>query len=93
VGAALAGKTIRRSARVAWRVFNDQAVVLDTEANRIYGLNGTGAQLWELICDELPFAELVNRFAHENSKTAGDVEADVVEFIETMQGKGLVEVI
>lgn len=78
---------------MAWRVFNDQAVVLDTEANRIYGLNGTGAQLWELICAELPYLELVQRFAKENSKTAGDVEADVLEFIETMRGKGLVEVI
>lgn len=88
----LEDKTVRRSRKAAWRVFNDQAVLLDTCDSRMYGLNGTGAAVWTLIGDGIALPDLVERFAREHARPPGEVEDDVLQFIESLEARGLVEV-
>lgn len=91
-GGGLQGKLITRSNKVAWRVFDNQGVVLDTTASRIFGINQSGARLWELLQKPITYDDLVSTFALEFDRTPEEIQADVAEFIDDLHKRGLVEI-
>lgn len=88
----LKGKQVRRSRKVAWRVFDDQGVVLDTSASRIFGINSSGARIWELLQAPMTADELAALFAGEYGLSDEQAREDVGEFIGALQERGLVEI-
>jgi hypothetical protein len=59
---------------------DDETVLLDVERGRYYALNEVGSRIWALVCEGVPFAEIVDRVCAEYdvSRERGERDADAL---------------
>jgi Coenzyme PQQ synthesis protein D (PqqD) len=77
------------SSNAAYRIINDQAVIVHIRDNRLITLNETGSAVWNCL-DGRELASLVDEVTSLFEVSDEQAFADVVEFIETMLARGLV---
>ena len=82
----------RRPAHLAWQQIAGEAVVLDTEARVLRGLNATGARVWDLIDGTRSLGEIAATLAAEWQRDTPPTLADVRTFVTALRDRGLVEV-
>jgi hypothetical protein len=66
-----------------------EAVVLDMESNTYYGLDSTGARIWQLIQQPRRFSEICDTLLSEYDIDAINCAREVDEFINHMVKMGL----
>ncbi len=71
----------------------DELVVLDSANNHYYGLEAVGSRVWTLLKSPTKLGELVDAICHEYEVAPQVFGKDCLEFIETLQDKGLVSVV
>jgi hypothetical protein len=69
-----------------------EAVVLQVESGRYYGLNDVGARIWECLEKPVTPSEMVERLMQEFAVEAETCLHDVLHLLEDMRRVGLVEV-
>ena len=67
-------------------------VVLDGDAARLVGLNGVGAQAWDLIDGSRTIDDIAAAIAAKYHAPVERVSADVTAFFKELEGARLVEV-
>jgi hypothetical protein len=80
---------LRIAKEVAWQSIGGEAVLVDLERGRTFGLNATGSVVWSLLADhdeEALAAAVAERF-DTGLETA---RADVREFLRQLRERGLV---
>jgi pyrroloquinoline quinone biosynthesis protein D len=82
----------RRPGHLAWQEVAGEAVVLDSRARVLRGLNATGARVWDLVDGSRTVADIATVLAAEWNRDAGDALADVTRFVEALRERGLVEI-
>ncbi|MFA5026848.1 MAG: PqqD family protein [Candidatus Methylomirabilota bacterium] len=66
---------------VAWRLVQDEALLVDPRTGSIFPLNPVAARLWVLLGDTLPVSEIVRSLFQEFDSSRETIEADVSAFI------------
>jgi Coenzyme PQQ synthesis protein D (PqqD) len=69
-----------------------EAVLLNAQTGRYYGLNDVGTRIWTLVAEPTPVAAVVSALQNEYDVDAGQLEGDILRFVEDMVARRLVEV-
>lgn len=84
--------TVTVSPGLAAAELGGEAVVLDPNTGRYYGLNELGARIFELIRTPSAVSEVVRVLLQEYEVAADRLEADVLAFLSAMAERKLIEV-
>lgn len=91
-------KQLTQSCKVralAWHLaaaVQDELVVLHRDEGAYYGLNPTGARIWNLVADFRPVNEIVDILLDEFDSSREVVELDVLRVLTELHQHGLIEV-
>lgn len=69
-----------------------EAVILNLADETYYGLDAVGARVWELITEPRRVAEVRDRIVAEFEVDAATAERDLLDLLEQLAGRRLVEV-
>jgi hypothetical protein len=77
--------------KVAFRVTNGEAVLIQTDTSYYYGLNPVGTFVWERLAEARRTPEeLVLAVSREFDQTPSTVQADVLNLLAELKKEGLV---
>ena len=69
-----------------------EAVLLNAQTGRYYGLNDVGTRIWTLVAEPTPVADVVEALKDEYDVDPVQLEGDILRFVEDMVARRLVEV-
>jgi Coenzyme PQQ synthesis protein D (PqqD) len=72
--------------------FDTEAVILDLQSGVYYGLEGSGARIWQLLKAPISLATLRDTLVAEYDVEPQRCEADLRELLEDLRQRGLVRV-
>jgi hypothetical protein len=73
------------------RTAGDEALIVKLEAEDMFGLNATGAHVVQRLLDGQSVDALIDELAAEYLADRRDVERDVVDLVQTLVARGLLE--
>lgn len=82
---------MRFTKRVAQRVIEGKAFVLDTKAKSLHSFNPTGTRIWELAGRGETIDSIAAAIAEEFEVGLADATKDVTAFLDDLRAKELVE--
>ena len=82
---------IRLNPDVIARHLGESAVLVHLPTNRVFELNHTGARVWDLLSEGMPFEKIVQTLVDEFDIDTAGVTADVTDLIDWLRGEGLVQ--
>ena len=71
----------------------DEAVLLNLQSGKYFGLNPLGARIWRLIQQPITVSDVLQELLKEYDVDAIRCEADLLSFLEAMQAHSLVKVL
>ena len=77
---------------VLWRKVGDEILISDANSETIFGLDGAGARMWQLIAENGSTDAAVAVLAAEFDAATEAIEADLNALIEDLRKRGLVEI-
>jgi hypothetical protein len=80
----------RQNLDTASRSIDDATYVLDPETSELHAFNEVGGRIWELIDGERSLQDVAAAIADEYEVDPAVAQADVLEFVRTLQEKDLV---
>jgi hypothetical protein len=83
--------TIRLNPDVIARHLGESAVLVHLPTNRVFELNHTGARVWDLIGEGLPFDKIVQKLVEEFDMDVDGVTADVTDLIAWLRDEELIQ--
>ena len=84
---------VKRAEDTIWKTIDGEVVLLKPSSGDYFGLNATGASLWEEIDGEKSVEALVNILHDGYDVDRNILEGDICELLERMKSKGLIEII
>lgn len=82
---------IRVSPKVAARIVDGQAVVVEPRSGMVNVLNEVGARMWELADGSRTASEIIDLLVEEFDAEPGQIRVDTLAFMADLLGKGLLE--
>jgi hypothetical protein len=79
------------SSQVSSRV-GDEVAILALDPGQYYGLNATGARIWELLREPIRVATIGETLRREYAVDEATARRDVLSILEKLRGAGLIEV-
>lgn len=83
---------IRICEDVLWRKVADEILISDATSETIFGLDGAGARMWQLLAENGSVDAAVDAIAIEFDAAPDAIAADLNALIEDLRGRGLVEI-
>jgi hypothetical protein len=74
---------------VVYQTLQDEVIVLDLDAGRYFSLAGSGARIWQLLCEGQTPAAIVATLVREYDVTESQLQTDVDELITSLVNRGL----
>jgi len=84
--------TIVRSSKPVETTVGSEVVLMTLESGECLGLGDTGSAVWRLLESPTHLEPVVAALSEEYDAPAGVIEQDVVELLEQMAQRGLIEV-
>lgn len=81
------------SADAVSRELDGEAVILELASGTYFGLNDVGTRIWALIGERRPLRQVFEALRQEYDVQPEALERDLVELVEKMREKGLVDVV
>ena len=78
--------------RTASRILEKEAVILTLEDSMLHTLNRVGSRTWELADGTKTIEEIATIISDEFEIEKATAQADILEFVEELQGKGMISV-
>jgi hypothetical protein len=78
-----------RSDKTAWRVIDEEAVIVIPEESQVKVLNITGSRIWELCDGTCSVSAIIHQITDEFSVKPQEAERDVTDFVTGLAKKGL----
>lgn len=75
--------------KMAWRVYDGEAVILSPDDSTLNTLNAVGTLIWEAADGKTPVSAIVARISAEFDVEREQAERDSVAFIEKLCQRGL----
>lgn len=82
---------VRKRTDVLGSPLGDGHVLLDLEGGCYVGLDEIGAEIWRLLDTPASVAELADQLAGQFAAPAGQIEADILPFVQTLAERKLIE--
>lgn len=73
-----------------WRVVDEKVVILSDDGDWIHELNEVASAIWLKLDHSATVKELINHVCEEFDVGSEIAQEDVIQFIETLCGKGLI---
>lgn len=86
------GDLIGRSASVVGADAIDKAILIDIDSGYFFELNKSASQIWALVEQPIPFADLCAALQTKFKVAPETCRADVAEFVADMRERGLLTV-
>jgi hypothetical protein len=83
---------VRVSERVVFRDLDGEAVLLDLESGRYFGLDEVGTRVWTLLVEGLDLGAVKAALAQEYDVDVGRLERDILELVDRLAENGLVAI-
>jgi hypothetical protein len=84
---------LRIPAHVVFSIVGEDAFLLNTLSNDYFSLEAVGTRLWEFLKDGKTLREGYNLLLGEYDVEPGALEKDLLELVEKLVVKGLVEIV
>ncbi|HKS96503.1 MAG TPA: PqqD family protein [Terriglobia bacterium] len=84
--------TVAISEDAVFKELDGEAVILNLESGTYFGLNAVGTEVWNLLQERRPLDEVFQALSQKFEVDPKVLERDLVELIEQMRTKGLVNV-
>lgn len=84
--------TVVRKSSILGATVGPELVMLDPGQGLYFGMNEIAATIWEQIDEPIRVAELCSRLVDRYEVDSTTCERDVIEFLETLRERGLLEV-
>ncbi len=78
--------------RVAYRVLDGSAVLVNPDDSTLYTLNPVATRIWELADGQIPSAEIARRLCGEFEVEHETALRDTETFLQAFQSKGLLTI-
>lgn len=76
---------------LAWRIVDEEAILVDTQSSQATVLNPVGARIWELMDGTLSLGQIVERVLEEYNVDRTRCEADALEYVEDLYKRKLIQ--
>jgi hypothetical protein len=83
---------VARNPRVAWRVWDGEAVILLPEDSSLNTLNAVGTVIWEAADGATPLSAVIRQICDTFDVELPQAERDATGFVETLRQRSLVTV-
>lgn len=83
---------IRVCEDILWRKVADEILISNSSTETIFGLDGAGARMWQLLAENGSVADAVVALAAEFDAPSDAIAADLNALINDLRGRGLVEI-
>ena len=80
---------IKRDDDVAWRIIEEEALVVNPKDSMIYPLNETGARVWDLLDGQKQVSAIIDIIAEEFEEDNFVIQQDILDFVKGLLDKGL----
>ena len=77
--------------QVLFRDLAGEAVLLDLESGRYFGLNATGTRLWSLLVQHRQVEPALSSFLEEYDAPREQLQAEFFEFVDILASRRLLE--
>lgn len=75
---------------IASRKVANELVLLNVKTSDYYSMNPTAVVVWELICRNTRFPEIIKALAGDFNTDAAKVKKDVLELIKTLESQKII---
>ncbi len=79
----------KRNRNVAWRVIEEEAILISSEDSMLHSLDEVGTLIWELADGEHTIDQIVDRICEDYDVERERAHKDTVEFLENLAGDEL----
>jgi hypothetical protein len=83
---------INISGKAAYRVIDNEAMVVAPGSNKLYVFNRVGTRIWEMANGKTGIGEIATAICEEFNVTYEQALKDAIKFAEEISRKGLLEV-
>jgi hypothetical protein len=80
---------MRPKERVVWQEIAGEAVLLDLDSERYFGLNAIGTEVWRGLSAGLPLARIIEDLLPRYAVDAERLTADVAALVTHLRSEGL----
>lgn len=87
------GWKLRRVKGIAWRIIEEEAVLVDVRRDEVLHLNPTASYLWSMLDGRTSLEEIASRMTAEFEVEKEDALRDVIDFASRLLEKGVAEVV
>ena len=80
---------LTQNSKTAYRIINEEAVIVDPSTSKLYSLNPLATLIWEMTNQRTCVEEIIDRIVEEFEVEREVAERDCQEFVSDFTGKGL----
>jgi hypothetical protein len=84
--------TVQIPADVVFRELDGEAVILNLETGRYFGLDAVGTRIWQLLDSHRTLRRTLEALEAEFDAPSARLASDLTEFVGTLRSRGLVSV-
>ena len=77
---------------VMFRELEGESVILDLDSESYFGLDPVGTRMWQLLTESASIQDAYDVLVGEYDVAAETLRDDLVELLETLRGRGLIEI-
>lgn len=82
-------KYVIRNKNTAFRIIDDNAMILSPEEGTLHSLNEVGSRIWELADGKMNIEEIISTICNEYEIEEDVAEREICEFVRELCNKGL----
>jgi hypothetical protein len=83
---------IYRQTDIVFNKLDDEIVMMSIKNGEYYGLDNIGSRIWEIIEKPVTLIQLVHKLKEEYNVEIQQCENDVIEFLEMLLKKNLIQI-
>jgi len=80
------------SARQVYTTLGSEAVVLELQASKYFGMNDVGTAIWNFLQQPREVSDVIEHIANNYEVSAEQAEVEILSFLQNLVDKGLVVV-
>jgi hypothetical protein len=86
----MSNHTFRLNERALFRLIDQEAVILNLDSGKYFGLNVVGSRVWELLTESRSMAAICQILASEYDVDQAALETDLSELLDDLLEAGLI---
>ncbi|MEW6088945.1 MAG: PqqD family protein [bacterium] len=89
----LSDRRVKKNDNIAWRIIEEEALLVSPKDSLIYPLNNVGTRVWELLNGEKTCKDIIDIINEEFEGEKTEINEDILDFIKKLTDNGLASLI